>query len=150
MPVTIKVRNKILKKEQQKKHANCYVCSPDNSRGMQVQFSACGENCVEGVFPCADIFQGYDKQLHGGIISSLLDGAMTNCLFAQGITAVTGELSIRFYQPVATGKMVKVTARIKKPHPPFYLLEAHLTQDNNIMAKATGKFYEIAEEDVSP
>jgi acyl-coenzyme A thioesterase PaaI-like protein len=34
--------------------------------------------------------------LHGGVISSILDGTMTNCLFAHGTVAVTAELRVRF------------------------------------------------------
>lgn len=40
--------------------------------------------------------QEYEGQLHGRVISSLLDAAMTHCLFHHGIEAVTGELYVRF------------------------------------------------------
>lgn len=54
------------------------------------------DGAVEASFACNKVFQGYPATLHGGIISGLLDGAMTNCLFAHGHASMTAEINIRF------------------------------------------------------
>jgi acyl-coenzyme A thioesterase PaaI-like protein len=95
-------------------------------------------------FDCSEIFQSYTGFIHGGIISLLLDGAMTNCLFARKKKAVTGMLSVRYLQPVVVNRMADISARLVKSAPPLYYLEAEILQDGEMMAKATGKFMEVS------
>ena len=71
---------------------------------------------------------------------SLLDGAMTNCLFAHGQQGITGELKVRFRHPVVINRMAIVRAWIDRSTPPFHVLQAELIQDEWLKAKATGKF----------
>ena len=98
------------------------------------------DGVVQAQFLCQKVFQGYPGQLHGGVVTALLDGAMTNCLFAHGIEAVSGELTVRFLRPVATDHIARVSAGLKKASHRLYILEAELTQKNLTVAKATGKF----------
>ena len=80
--------------------------------------------------------------LHGGVISALLDGAMTNCLFARGIVALTAELVVRFRHPVAINAPVSVIGRITRSASPLHMLEAEIRQRGEIMAVGKGKFME--------
>lgn len=70
----------------------------------------------------------------------LLDGAMTNCMFAKNKKAVTGMLSVRYLHPVSINHMAVISARVTKSSPPLYYLEAEISQDGKILAKANGKF----------
>ncbi|RPI62864.1 MAG: PaaI family thioesterase, partial [Planctomycetaceae bacterium] len=88
-------------------------------------------------------YEGYEDVLHGGVISSLLDGAMTNCLFAHGIVAVTAELVVRFRHPVAIDVPVSVIGRIVSSSPPLHITEAKVIQDGVVMAVAKAKFMEM-------
>jgi len=65
-----------------KAHSNCVVCSPANGRSLCLKFTASDDGGVEACFHCDRAFEGYAGILHGGVIASLLDGAMTNCMFA--------------------------------------------------------------------
>jgi acyl-coenzyme A thioesterase PaaI-like protein len=130
-----------------REHDCCFVCDPHNSRGFGLEFHACIDGSVTALFACAKAFHGYPCWLHGGVISSLLDGAMTNCLFARGIVAVTAELSTRFLSPVAVDRPARVRAWLEKSHPPLYVLQARLIQDGEILATTSGKFMERPEED---
>jgi len=124
-------------------HAHCIVCGGQSDHGMKVSFQACGDGSVEGVFLCRRMFQGYNGYFHGGVIPSLLDGAMTNCLFARGKIAMTGELTIRFLFSVLVGREVMMRAWIKKSHPPLHTLESELLQAGRVVARATAKFMEV-------
>ncbi len=124
-------------------HSQCIVCGDANGHGLHLEFSLCDDGSVEATFPCDLSYQGYDGILHGGIISCLLDGAMTNCLFSQGITATTGELVMRFHHPVVAGVPATINARVSKSRSPLHLLEAELIQNDRLMAHATAKFMEI-------
>ena len=91
---------------------------------------------------CDRSLEGYGGRLHGGVIAAALDGAMTHCLFALGRTAVTAELTVRFKQPVATGRPATVRAWLERDLGPLYLLQAELVQDGVVKAAASAKFLE--------
>jgi len=80
--------------------------------------------------------------IHGGVVSLLLDGAMTNCMFARNRKAVTGMLSVRYLHPVSVNCAAEISARLVKSSPPLYYLEAEISQDGKVLARATGKFME--------
>lgn len=78
--------------------------------------------------------------LHGGMIASLLDSAMTHCLFMQGVEAVTAELKVRYLHPVPCGSQVTLHARLKETFPPLYQLRAELTIEEDVVARGEAKF----------
>jgi acyl-coenzyme A thioesterase PaaI-like protein len=110
---------------------------------MSFQLGADGS--VESHVNCRALFQGYPGFLHGGIVSALLDGAMTNCLFARGVKAMTGNLSVRFLSPVRTNCTAIVRARVTKSRPPLYVLGAELIQNDCVAARAVAKFMDVSE-----
>ena len=89
-------------------HPGCFVCGPANGHGLGLEFRLGEGGVVEASFACQGAFEGYPATLHGGIICALLDGAMTNCLFAHGHAAVTAELKVRFRHPVMTERPARV------------------------------------------
>lgn len=123
-------------------HPNCIVCSADHRSGLHLEFTLLEDGSVQATFDCGEAFQGYPGLLHGGVISSLLDGAMTNCLFAHGRQGITGELKVRFRHPVIIDRLAIVRAWIDRSISPFHVLHGELIQDEWVKAKATGKFVE--------
>jgi acyl-coenzyme A thioesterase PaaI-like protein len=109
-----------------------------------MEFRTTGNGLVEAAFACERVFEGYPDVLHGGVICTLLDGAMTNCLFAFGVVAVTGDLRVRFRHPVAASGWAAVRAWIESSSRPLHKLSAELSQEGQIKAMATGKFLERA------
>jgi acyl-coenzyme A thioesterase PaaI-like protein len=95
---------------------------------------------VNAYFNCDSRFEGYSGFVHGGIVSSLLDGAMTNCMFALGQTPLTAELKVRFRHPILIGQPAIVRAWIDHRTPRLYSLEAEILQENLVKARAWGKF----------
>jgi len=86
------------------------------------------------------MLQGYNGVLHGGVISSLLDAAMTHCLFHRGIEAVTAELLVRYLRPVPLDADLELSARLLSEHTPWYRLRGELRQGRETMAYARAKF----------
>ncbi|KPJ66068.1 MAG: hypothetical protein AMJ43_09325 [Coxiella sp. DG_40] len=121
-------------------HPNCVVCSRSNTRGLQLDFSLCKDGSVAADFELDESLEGYPGIPHGGVISSVFDGAMGNCLFAEGCTPVTAQLNIQFRHPIATHKTATISARIVSFSNSVYLLEAEITQNGQIKAAAEGKF----------
>ncbi len=127
---------------QSQMHDNCVVCSHSNECGLGLKFTLSEDGSVQATFNCDKVFEGYKNVLHGGIVSSLMDGAMTNCIFAHGCSAVTAELNVRFRHPVVIGKPAIVRAWIDRSSPPLYVVKAEVLQDQQVKTTATGKFME--------
>jgi len=127
---------------RQQTHPLCVVCSPANPLGLKVEYTLNPDGSVEGSFTGGPMFQGYDGMLHGGVIASLLDGAMTNCMFACGCVGVTAELKVRYRKAVAAGEKVTIRAWLVQSNTRLYQLRAELMQTNSVKAAATAKFME--------
>jgi uncharacterized protein (TIGR00369 family) len=121
-------------------HPNCVICSPDKVRGLALQFALGVDDTVVAEFELDQTVEGYVGWPHGGITTSILDGAMTNWLFAHGLTCVTAELKVRFRHPVLLGQPARVTASLETATHPLYVLEAHIVQNSQLKTRATGRF----------
>jgi acyl-coenzyme A thioesterase PaaI-like protein len=131
-----------LRRARDRVHPHCVVCNPANSSGLRTEFTVQEDNSVVGEFPGSTVFEGYPGLLHGGVTAALLDGAMTNCLFARGIEAFTAELTVRYREPVDARNKIAVRASLTESHGRLHLLRAELRQAGRIKATARGKFIE--------
>ena len=130
---------------RQQAHPRCTVCSSENKQGLQLDFRVAGDNEIVADFIYEDSLEGYPGILHGGVIATILDGAMTNCLFAQRHTALTADFRIRFRHPVAVGIPARVRAWIIRSTPPIFEVKAEIIQDDQIATTSTAKFMERRE-----
>tara|TARA_Y100001954_G_scaffold236428_1_gene297025 strand:+ start:1036 stop:1389 length:354 start_codon:yes stop_codon:yes gene_type:complete len=98
---------------------------------------------------CPKLWQGYPGMVHGGIIASILDGAMTHCLFARQVSGVTADLHVRYRHPLLLSEPATVTAKVTRVMSPVYVLEAEIVQQDIVRCTATGKFMDrrFAQED---
>jgi uncharacterized protein (TIGR00369 family) len=98
------------------------------------------EGGISASFSCDERFSGYSGFIHGGVVSSLLDGAMTSCLMARGEVAVTADLRVRFHRPVRVGRPAIVRARVVQSRHGLLSVEACLEQDGETRATGLGRF----------
>lgn len=123
-------------------HTYCMVCGQreQNPDSLQLGFTQDADGKVFAPFLATACHQGYQGLLHGGMTSTLLDAAMTHCLFLQGIAALTAELTVRFIAPVPLGKALLISAQLLGQRRGIYQLEALLLMGQERLARATGKF----------
>ena len=131
-----------LKTVRTQAHPYCVVCSQSNPLGLGLQFTVHDDGSVSASLHGHFALEGFQGCLHGGMIASLLDGAMTNCLFARGLVAMTAELKVRYRKPVLIGHEMIIRAWIKSSQAPLHLLEAELKQEGCAKAIASAKFME--------
>lgn len=134
---------------QQRHHPGCVVCG-GRAAGLELDFCLAESGTVEATFDCTSALQGYPDRLHGGVICTLIDGAMTNCLFAHGLAGVTAELKVRFRQAAVLGKSLNVRAQISERMAPLYRLSAEVVQEASVVATAEGTFIDTAALDDLP
>jgi acyl-coenzyme A thioesterase PaaI-like protein len=123
-------------------HPQCVVCGARHPFGLKVDYRVTGEHTVEGAFGCDHSYQGYNNVVHGGIVSSLLDGAMVSCLLAKGVEAYTIDLRVRYRAAVATGVPATIRGEWLRAEGPMHLLQATLEQAGKVCARARAKFFE--------
>ena len=92
--------------------AHCFCCGADNANGLHLKFEypAPGEAEARLVIPA--YFSGWKEITHGGFLSMLLDEVMAHSCIHLAKSAVTGEITVRFIKPVATGTEVRLSGRI--------------------------------------
>ena len=120
----------------------CFVCGKKNPYGLQVEPEVIDSGAavfIECTPP--EHMQGWANILHGGIISTLLDEAITHIgIGTYDGPAVTAQLEVRFRKPAPTGVKLFVSAeRIKASR---RIIEARAEvklSDSTLIATGTGK-----------
>ena len=143
--MTTDVSQAILDKTRSECHSHCAVCGSTGPDSLGLRFLVQEDGAVAGRFEGRECHQGYNGYLHGGLIATLLDSAMTNCLFAHGRVALTGDLNVRFLKPVAVSSPAEVSAWIERSFPPLFKMNGEVRQNGEIMARATTKFMDVRE-----
>lgn len=108
--------------------------------GLALRYAAAPDGSVSATFLGNPALEGYEGILHGGVVAALLDGAMTNCLFAHGIRALTGELRVRYRLPVLATEELMVRAWVERSWHGLFLLQSEILQSRVLKARAEGKF----------
>lgn len=143
MTVSLVDKKQTLVETRARTHPRCAVCNLANHQGLKIDY--CLDEStrdIRAVFQGEACHEGYPGILHGGVISAIFDGAMGNCLFALGKTAVTVEMTIRFRHPVILHERAEVSARIVRESYPLYCLSAEIEQGGHVKATARAKFYD--------
>ena len=118
-------------------HHSCLVCGNQHSLGLRFKTSEYG---VTATIQAKPEWQGYEGIMHGGMIATLLDAAMTHCLFGHQIEAMTVALQVRYLAPVRCTSRIDVTARIIGRRKLVYELCAELHVAGEVKARAGAKF----------
>ncbi|HHZ16821.1 MAG TPA: PaaI family thioesterase [Peptococcaceae bacterium] len=126
---------------------HCFGCGEKNPVGMKLKFAQEGE-VVSTTFCPPATYQGYPGVLHGGIVSTLFDEVMSQCLFVLNQPAFTARLEVRFRHNIPVEKPVRFEAWIVRRKGLLVDLEARaLLEDGKLAAEAKGRFMLIKEKE---
>ncbi len=132
----------VLEVMRQRVHADCLAC---NDPMFRLKFSLAGEGDLVTRFLPTGGHCSYRGVVHGGVLALLVDEAMTCCLMAHGIEGVTGELTLRYRQPVEVGE-IELRTRVTKAYAPLYHLESELRQAGVTRVRGRGRFLQRTEQ----
>jgi uncharacterized protein (TIGR00369 family) len=113
--------------------------------GLGLKFYRHEDGSVFGSFFADPKYEGYPGIIHGGIIATLLDSAMTHCLLMKDIPVLTGRLSIKYSTPIQTGTVVRLEARVVDQFRKMFVLEGKVLVDGKRMASAKAKYRSMIE-----
>ncbi len=126
-----------------RKAENCFACGKNNRHGMHLDIRETPEG-VELDFVAGNRYEGWQDIIHGGIVATILDELMAWACTARGHSAVTGDLKIRFRQPLKVGQTVHGTGRVVKEHGRLLLAESMLLDESgSLVAEASGKMLKV-------
>jgi len=124
----------------------CFVCGKHNPFGLQVSphISADGA-AVQIVCTPPEHFQGWASVMHGGILSTPLDEAITYVGIASfDSPAVTAQLEIRFKTPAPTGRKLIINAKRVRNTKRLIEATADITlEDGTLVADGSGKVVRV-------
>lgn len=123
-------------------HSRCIACGESNlsSHSFGLQFLTDSESSVIAKVTLDERYQGYSQVLHGGVISTLLDAAMTHCLFSKSIEAMTAELNVRFIKSVPINQELEIGAQLSGERRGIYQLTSYISLRGDILARGKAKF----------
>lgn len=92
----------------------CFACGPDNPIGLKLKFTWDGTT-ARAEFTPTELHQGWNNIVHGGIVFTLLDEAMSYVTYFQGLNSVTAKSEVRFKQAAPLHQPLLISATtIKK------------------------------------
>lgn len=123
---------------------NCFACSPDNARGLRLDFQRSDDGAMVAEWiPEADL-EGYRGIVHGGLVSTVLDESMAKVVAAAGYDALTAELRVRFRRQVRSGVRSQVRGWIESRERRLIKTESSLTgEDGEELAHAWAMFLAV-------
>ncbi len=104
----------------------CFACGASNPNGLKLQFRVHGDGSVIADWTPADIWEGYQGIIHGGIVSTVLDEAMSKAVAAVTQPALTCHLEVRLRRAVAPGESLVVRGWVVKKRKRYIRVEAQL------------------------
>ena len=90
----------------------CFGCGPINPIGLHLEFLIAPDGAVVSFPTVGENFEGHPGYLHGGIIATLLDEAMSKAVRALGQSAMTRKMEIDYRRPVPSGVPIRIEGRI--------------------------------------
>tara|TARA_A100001037_G_scaffold304613_1_gene341965 strand:- start:2709 stop:3116 length:408 start_codon:yes stop_codon:yes gene_type:complete len=120
---------------------NCFVCGSKNTFGLRIKFRLDGEIC-RAEFTPNERHQGYDNILHGGVLFSILDDVMANCLFLNGVKCYSARSEIRYRSPVEIFTPLRFEGFVEKTKKSFVFLRGlgFKIKDDQLIAEVKSTF----------
>ncbi len=113
--------------------SECFACGPDHAHGLKLRFGPDGPGCVIADWVPAKEWQGYQGIIHGGIIATVLDEAMSKAVAAAADPAFTCRLEVRLRRHVAPpGELIKVRGWVVEKRNRHTRTEAELRDSLNV------------------
>ena len=118
---------------------HCFVCGMKNPDGLRIVWK------TEGLVTTAEFvpdrkYQGWKGIVHGGILATLLDEAMTRLAAEVCGNALTAEMTIRYVAPARIGETLFIRGEIEDPSRKIINMKASVCDvEGKIIAHSTGK-----------
>ena len=91
-----------------------------------------------------EAFEGHPGYVHGGIIATLLDEAMSKAVRALGRPSMTRKMEVEYLRPVPSGAPLRIEGRVVRNEGRKHWAEAVVVNaEETALARGQGLFIEI-------
>lgn len=124
---------------------HCFGCGPANPEGLHLAFST---DTADPQYPTSTahfqldrIHEGPPGYVHGGIVATLLDEAMSKINRPLDVLAVTRHMEIDYLRPVPLYQPLKVTSRhVRREGRKLFHQAEILSSDGTVLARGQAIF----------
>jgi uncharacterized protein (TIGR00369 family) len=122
----------------------CFGCGPANAAGLQLEFHPGEDKTVFCRATIPETFQSFPGFLHGGIIATILDEAMSKAVRTLGLNSLTFQMEIDYLRPVPSGKPICIEGRLVRSEGRKHWAEAKIVSaKGSILARSKGQFIQV-------
>lgn len=123
----------------------CFGCGTANARGMKLVFlQDDAAQRIRGALRLGAEYQGGPGIIHGGIIATVMDEAMSKVSRFRQIHAVTAELVVEYLKPVRVDEDLVIEAyEVERNGRALWRVGEIRSLPGEVLAKARGRFVEI-------
>lgn len=122
----------------------CFGCGSANLTGLHLEFLLAQDGSVVSLPIVSRQFEGHPGYLHGGIIATLLDEAMSKAVRARGTSSMTRRMEVEYLRPVPSGAQLRLEGRVVRDELRKHWAESRILNENGlVLAEAKGLFIEV-------
>jgi acyl-coenzyme A thioesterase PaaI-like protein len=115
----------------------CFGCGRDNPIGLKLCFEWDGKT-ARAEFTPGEYHQGWSGFLHGGIITCVLDEALTYAAYFTGVDCITAEINVRIKLSAPVNQpMVVASSVVKKTRKLIETKASLCLKDGTVVAEGT-------------
>ena len=123
----------------------CFGCGPDNANGLRLQFTIDtdgeGTTISTAATRIAAQYEGPPGFVHGGIIATLLDKAMSKVNRPLRVIAMTRHMEVDYLRPVPVETKLTIQGQhVRRDGRKLFNAAQILDMDGHVLAKAKGVF----------
>ena len=119
----------------------CFGCGRNNPFGLKLNFEWDGKT-VKTEFTPTKFYQGWPGIVHGGIIASILDEAMSYAIHFKGLNCLTAKMQIRFKRPAPLDEPLGITSSVIRKTKNLIETRASIClRDGTLLSEGTGTHF---------
>jgi acyl-coenzyme A thioesterase PaaI-like protein len=110
----------------------CFACGSANPSGLQIRFLRDGNRRIVARWQTSAVWESFRGVIHGGILATVLDEAMSKVVAESDRPALTCELVVRFRRRVDPGEPLIVKAWVVERRKRRIRTEATLSDSDGV------------------
>jgi acyl-coenzyme A thioesterase PaaI-like protein len=127
---------------------HCFGCGPENPQGLHLAFTTNTDDPVHPVatthFQLDRLHEGPPGYVHGGIVATLLDEAMSKLNRPLDVLAVTRHMEVDYLKPVPLFRPLVLTSRhLRREGRKLFHQAEILSPEGIVLARGNAVFIEI-------
>jgi len=122
----------------------CFGCGEANPIGLHLKFLLAEDGTVVCLANVPDTFEGPPGYVHGGMIATLLDEAMSKAVRSHGLVAMTRHMEVDYQKPVPSAAPIRLEGSVVRSDCRKHWTEARiLDAEGIVLAEGKGLFIEV-------